>query len=232
MCALLTRRPRVWGGLLCLPAALAVAACGTVAQDVDPVAVESSRTADVQPVVPSARTMPDVVGNAYQGATAEIATIGISRVRPEAAFGDVTVPADPAKWKVCFQDPEAGTEIADPAARTAVLSLTRPGAECPDMPGMESTPTPTPVPARPKKPKVTEEEPQDPSTPEETPSSESEPEVESEPEPEPEPSSKAPRSVHYENCTAARAAGAAPLSAGDPGYSRKLDRDGDGVACE
>ena len=28
------------------------------------------------------------------------------------------------------------------------------------------------------------------------------------------------------------AAGADPIYAGQPGYSRKLDRDGDGVACE
>ena len=39
-------------------------------------------------------------------------------------------------------------------------------------------------------------------------------------------------SVSYANCSAARAAGAAPVHAGDPGYSRKLDRDGDGVGCE
>lgn len=36
----------------------------------------------------------------------------------------------------------------------------------------------------------------------------------------------------YPNCSAAKAAGAAPLHAGSPGYSSKLDRDGDGVACE
>ena len=36
----------------------------------------------------------------------------------------------------------------------------------------------------------------------------------------------------YGSCDEARAAGAAPLYAGQPGYSRKLDRDGDGVACE
>jgi hypothetical protein len=39
-------------------------------------------------------------------------------------------------------------------------------------------------------------------------------------------------SVTYENCDAVRAAGAAPIHAGDPGYSRTLDRDGDGVGCE
>ncbi len=39
-------------------------------------------------------------------------------------------------------------------------------------------------------------------------------------------------SVYYRNCTAVRAAGKAPLRSTDPGYSRKLDRDGDGIACE
>lgn len=40
------------------------------------------------------------------------------------------------------------------------------------------------------------------------------------------------QSAYYANCSQARSAGAAPLYAGDPGYSSKLDRDGDGVACE
>jgi hypothetical protein len=39
-------------------------------------------------------------------------------------------------------------------------------------------------------------------------------------------------SVYYPNCTAARAAGAAPLYRGQPGYGRHLDRDDDGKACE
>lgn len=36
----------------------------------------------------------------------------------------------------------------------------------------------------------------------------------------------------YESCDAVRAAGAAPILAGDPGYSLTLDRDGDGIGCE
>ena len=39
-------------------------------------------------------------------------------------------------------------------------------------------------------------------------------------------------SVYYVNCTAARNAGAAPVMRGEPGYSRKPDRDNDGVGCE
>ena len=45
-------------------------------------------------------------------------------------------------------------------------------------------------------------------------------------------SSSSGSSVYYSNCAAARAAGAAPLNAGEPGYSIKLDRDQDGTACE
>lgn len=39
-------------------------------------------------------------------------------------------------------------------------------------------------------------------------------------------------SVYYANCDAARAAGAAPILAGEPGYRPALDRNKDGVACE
>ena len=38
--------------------------------------------------------------------------------------------------------------------------------------------------------------------------------------------------VYYANCDAARAAGAAPIREGQPGYRSGLDRDDDGVACE
>ncbi|WP_207944703.1 excalibur calcium-binding domain-containing protein [Actinomadura rubrisoli] len=38
--------------------------------------------------------------------------------------------------------------------------------------------------------------------------------------------------VYYSNCAAVRAAGKAPIHAGEPGYARHLDRDGDGVGCE
>ena len=42
----------------------------------------------------------------------------------------------------------------------------------------------------------------------------------------------APTSVYYANCAAARAAGAAPLRTGQPGYRAQMDGDRDGVACE
>jgi hypothetical protein len=39
-------------------------------------------------------------------------------------------------------------------------------------------------------------------------------------------------SVYYGNCSEARAAGAAPVHRGEPGYGSHLDRDGDGVGCD
>jgi hypothetical protein len=36
----------------------------------------------------------------------------------------------------------------------------------------------------------------------------------------------------FRNCGEARAAGVAPMYRGSPGYSARLDRDGDGIACE
>jgi hypothetical protein len=41
-----------------------------------------------------------------------------------------------------------------------------------------------------------------------------------------------PGSRAFRNCAEARAAGAAPVKRGDPGYGPHLDRDNDGVGCE
>lgn len=46
------------------------------------------------------------------------------------------------------------------------------------------------------------------------------------------PAAPAPSSVYYANCAAAKAAGAAPLYRGQPGYRPGMDGDSDGVACE
>ncbi|WP_051853835.1 excalibur calcium-binding domain-containing protein [Streptomyces sp. NRRL S-146] len=38
--------------------------------------------------------------------------------------------------------------------------------------------------------------------------------------------------MYYGNCSEVRAAGAAPIHRGEPGYASHLDRDDDGVACD
>ena len=41
-----------------------------------------------------------------------------------------------------------------------------------------------------------------------------------------------PAARAFRNCTEARAAGAAPVHRGEPGYGAHLDRDNDGIGCE
>ncbi len=52
------------------------------------------------------------------------------------------------------------------------------------------------------------------------------------PKPKPTRTSDGGSSIYYRNCAAARAAGAAPIRRGEPGYGRHLDRDNDGIACD
>ena len=48
----------------------------------------------------------------------------------------------------------------------------------------------------------------------------------------PPPAGSSGSGLAFASCAAARAAGAAPLYRGEPGYSSRLDRDNDGTACE
>ncbi|MCV2491616.1 DUF1524 domain-containing protein [Geodermatophilus sp. YIM 151500] len=52
------------------------------------------------------------------------------------------------------------------------------------------------------------------------------------PEPAAAPVPAPPGGASYRNCDAVRAAGAAPIRVGDPGWRASFDRDGDGVGCE
>ena len=46
------------------------------------------------------------------------------------------------------------------------------------------------------------------------------------------PASRDTKNKAFANCDEARAAGAAPVRRGDPGYGPHLDRDNDGIGCE
>lgn len=98
---------------------------------------------------------------------------------------------------------------AETAAKQAVSGLWGPPCNGTiDAPAPTPTPTPTPAPPVTKAPPV--------APPVET--------TEEAPEPD--------SSVYYKNCAEARAAHAAPMHVGEPGYRKALDRDGDGTACD
>lgn len=52
------------------------------------------------------------------------------------------------------------------------------------------------------------------------------------PSPTPSPGAAPTTSVYYADCDAVRAAGAAPIHRGQPGYGTHLDGDEDGIGCE
>lgn len=123
-------------------------------------------------------------------------------------------------YKVTEQDAQ-GSDI--PTTQTITLTVTKN-----EIASLVSTPSETPSEAledASPDPEPTTEEPEPaPEQPTEEPAEEP-----AAPAPAPEP---APARVHFSSCKQAREAGAAPLYRGDPGYSSKLDRDNDGVACE
>ena len=158
--------------------------------------------------------MPSLVGDTYADSE-QLLTDNLGRAY--AAYKDVELPADHATWTVCFQRPDAGAAVS---SAVPVVYLTAPGVPCPKSPDEvlhKPTPTPKPKPAAPKPTRTQAPVPTQEPTPTEDAGDDS---------------SSGGAGVYYRNCTAVRAAGAAPIHAGEPGYGRHLDRDGDGVACE
>ncbi|MGW8766266.1 excalibur calcium-binding domain-containing protein [Streptomyces sp. NPDC055815] len=135
-------------------------------------------------------------------------------------------------WFLLFalSDPPKEDGGTDPKPATSATATPTPGATTEPTPTTPATTEPTPEPTS-ATPEPTTEAPKPTPTPTRAPAprpSTQQPETA-----EPEPARTTEESnVYYENCAAVRAAGAAPIHVGDPGYSRKLDRDGDGVACE
>ncbi|MFG2713223.1 excalibur calcium-binding domain-containing protein [Streptomyces goshikiensis] len=160
--------------------------------------------------------MPKVVGERLLDATVLVKKVTSAPAELASAYRDVTLPADPTAWTVCFQTPAADSPVTP--ATAVELSLVAPGTDCPERagaarqaskaPAPAASPTPartavpvsTPVPPKPKKPQT------------------------------PPPADDEP--VFFQNCDAAKAAGKAPVRRGQPGYRDALDRDKDGIACD
>ncbi|MGW2988333.1 excalibur calcium-binding domain-containing protein [Streptomyces goshikiensis] len=164
----------------------------------------------------SQAVMPKLVGERLLDATVLVKKVTSAPVELASAYRDVTLPADPTAWTVCFQTPAADSPVTPSTA--VELSLVAPGTDCPERAGAArqaskapvpaASPTPartavpvsTPVPPKPKKPQT------------------------------PPPANDEP--VFFKNCDAAKAAGKAPIRRGQPGYRDALDRDKDGIACD
>ena len=172
-------------------------------------------------------SVPNVVGMALPDAVTKLEGSGYRHVAVVDEFGTTIEESHYEDgFKVTAQDAvgegvSTSSTITLTVTESAVASLVMTPDESPSAtPEPEVTPetevTPEPEPAS--------EEPQEAS---DAPAVEEEPAA---PAPAPQPV-RAPTQM-YSSCAQARAAGAAPLYEGDPGYNPRLDRDKDGVACE
>ena len=154
---------------------------------------------------------PNVVGKNLPDAIHRLEISGYKQVNVVDDSG-MTITTDHYEdgYEVTAQDKE-GTDIptTDTITLTVAESHVAALVSTPSPTPEETTATPEPAPAT-VEPEPVADEPAPPA-------------------PAPEP---APARVHFSSCKQAREAGAAPLYRGDPGYSSKLDRDNDGVACE
>ena len=179
---------------------------------VPPPAVQPAAT----PAVPSV-AIPQVAGRGGREVLDELRELGLSSVVPVSDEPGTAIVV-PEAWIAVRTEPAAGTVV--PLTAPVVVKM---------IPAPEPAPAPAPEPEAAPQPEVapqrivTPEVQYVPAAPTRT-----EVAVQEERRPEPEPET----STYYRNCDAARAAGAAPVHRGEPGYSAKLDRDGDGIGCE
>lgn len=166
--------------------------------------------------------IPNVVGQDLPAAVKTLNEAGYKSISMQDENGKILYNSE--DYVVTAQDPAKGK-----TATSKTIKLTAKA---------KVAPTPSPSPTT-KSPSPT------PTTTSPTPTPTPEPTTEAPaPEPaQPERHEEAPAPVHqeqrapepqtyYANCAAARAAGAAPIYQGQPGYRSGLDRDGDGIACD
>lgn len=128
-----------------------------------------------------------------------------------------------SNWQVVQQDPTGGSAV--PKGTTVTLHVVKEGESVSPTASPTATATPSGAPPAASAPAVTQPAPPPVPTPrpaDPLPPADNPPPANDNP----------PADVHYANCSEVKAAGAAPIRRGDPGYSSKLDRDGDGIACE
>ncbi|WP_234320939.1 excalibur calcium-binding domain-containing protein [Streptomyces katrae] len=166
---------------------------------------------------PSTASMPTLVGQKFTDAEATVKKLVSRAVEARSAYSDVPLAADHAAWAVCFQTPAAGSPLEPSSA--VELSLVAPGRPCPDKAGAALTPSKAPAASRtpaPPKPKT--------SPPTDGGSTGGDGGGSG--------GGRGGSSVYFQSCAEAKAAGAAPMRRGQPGYRDALDRDKDGIACD
>ena len=172
--------------------------------------------------------IPDVVGQDLPAAVKTLNEAGYKSISMQDENGKILY--NSADYVVTAQDPAKGKTATSKTikltakAKVAPTPSPSPTTESPSPTPTTTSPTPTPEPEPTSEAPAPAPEPAQPERHEEAPAPA--PAVVHQEQRAPEPQ------TYYANCAAARAAGAAPIYQGQPGYRSGLDRDGDGIACD
>lgn len=176
--------------------------------------------------------IPDVVGQDLPAAVKTLNDAGYKSISMQDENGKILY--NSADYVVTAQDPAKGKTATSKTIKLTAKAKVKPTpsptptTKSPSPTPTTTSPTPTPTPEPTSEAPAPAPEPAQPGHQEQAPAPA--PAVVHEeqraPAPAPEPE------VFYKNCAAARAAGAAPIYRGQPGYRSKLDADGDGIACD
>ena len=170
----------------------------------DDSAAHEAAPASAAATTPAAVEVPDVVGMKGDDAADALKKAGLSKSPSYTdADGEESVWA-PGNWSVTAQDPAAGEQV--PADQEITLTVNHDSADAAASASAAAEATEQAAQEEPAQPEAPAQEPQ------------SEPEEQAD--------------AYYANCTEAKAAGAAPMYRGSPGYRADLDRDHDGIACD
>lgn len=170
----------------------------------DDSAAHEAAPASAAATTPAAVEVPDVVGMKGDDAADALKKAGLSKSPSYTdADGEESVWA-PGNWSVTAQDPAAGEQV--PADQEITLTVNHDSADAAASASAAAEATEQAAQEEPAQPEAPAQEPQ------------SEPEEQAD--------------AYYANCTEAKAAGAAPMYRGSPGYRADLDRDDDGIACD
>lgn len=176
-------------------------------------------------------TVPDVIGMKGDVAAETLKEAGLTR-KPNYtdADGEESV-MKASNWSVTAQDPAAGEQVRADRAITLTVNhdsadaAASASASASAAAAAEASASAAAAEAEPPEPAVQKEEPAPVEEPAQEPAQAPRQSGQN-------PDSEGAAGAYYANCTEAKAAGAAPLYRGDPGYRAKLDGDHDGVACE
>lgn len=153
--------------------------------------------------------VPDVVGMKDDAAAVALKEAGLtSSPSYTDADGEDSV-WNSSDWSVTSQDPAAGERV--PADQAITLTVNDDSAEA-----AASASASASAAAAEASEQAVQDEPAQPEEPAQRPQQDP----------------KKSTSTYYANCAEAKAAGAAPMYEGDPGYRSGLDRDHDGIACD